>query len=54
MSKAELEAYHQGRMKTIRRDIMKLSCKYPHSNNKIHVAVYEALMEVEKILDNNN
>ena len=54
MSKAELEAYHQGRMKTIRRDIMKLSCKYPYSDNKIRVAVYEALMEVEKILDNNN
>ena len=48
-----LEAYHQGRMKVIRYEIMKLSCKYPYSDNEIHVAVYDALEEVKKILDKN-
>lgn len=48
-----LEAYHQGRMKVIRHEIMKLSCKYPYSDNEIHVAVYDALEEVKKILDKN-
>jgi len=48
-----LEAYHQGRMKAIRHEIMKLSCKYPFTDNEIHVAVYEALEEVKRILDKN-
>ena len=46
-----LEAYHQGRMKIIKHKITQLALKYPYSDNKIHVAVYEAIEEVQKILD---